>query len=399
MKAKIAFLLSVLFSSTAIANQTIEWSGFASIRGGFLSDDLNTPIYFNRYQDKDFTLKKESLFAIQADTDLGNNLSAAVQLMAKGDNDFDVEAQWAYIKYQFDDHSQILAGRFNIPIFRNSDTVDIGYVHNLSRLSPAVYLPLDISIIEGIRFNYQNYYDQWHYQIVSSFGSWDGDIVTQAAGNVQTDIDSVLQLSIEVENDGLTLFAGMTHTTFESEEYDHKLIDGLLRQVGVYDELVAQDYDFKRIYLSDTETSVRYLMAGIYYEKGPWFANSEITSLIAFNSIDQKNEAWQMTLGRKFGEYQIALSQEQNRQINDSTSFYKVENPITQAKLMLINDLVSEITEFEATSLHFRYDFHPQAALTSSLANFEFSNSEYHQDNGEDKSDAILFTIGIDLIF
>ena len=52
-------------------------------------------------------LKNESVFALQLTADLQEKLSATAQIVARGENDFDADFEWAYITYEFSDELQL----------------------------------------------------------------------------------------------------------------------------------------------------------------------------------------------------------------------------------------------------------------------------------------------------
>ncbi|WP_350623919.1 porin, partial [Pseudoalteromonas sp. 24-MNA-CIBAN-0067] len=112
---------AVLASSYASAEVRIN--GFASIVGGkSLEDDRGRYGY-----DDDISFKNESVFALQLSTDLQEKLSATAQIVARGNNDFDAEFEWAYLTYEFNDEFQLSAGKMRVPFYRYSDFIDVGY--------------------------------------------------------------------------------------------------------------------------------------------------------------------------------------------------------------------------------------------------------------------------------
>ena len=137
-KTLLASSLMAAILSSSVQASNIDFSGYGSIRGGLLTNDDITPQYFG-YDDKvDF--KNESLFALQAKASLNEKWNATIVLQARGEDDFDLEARWAYLSYQYSPDTTISVGRFALPYFRNSDTQDVGYSHNYSRLTTSIYI-------------------------------------------------------------------------------------------------------------------------------------------------------------------------------------------------------------------------------------------------------------------
>ena len=116
---KFGVLPLLLFAVNTKAD--ITFNGFASIRATAADSDGGSSPFSTLKGDGDISFKDESLFALQARSDLGDGLSATIQLMAEGKNEFDVEAKWAYLTYQINDTHQISVGRFANPIFFQSE--------------------------------------------------------------------------------------------------------------------------------------------------------------------------------------------------------------------------------------------------------------------------------------
>ena len=120
------------------------------------------------------TFKDESLFALQARANLGDGLSATIQLMAEGVNEFEAEAKWAYLTYELNDQHSVSAGRFANPIFFQSQYEKVGFAHNYSRLPKAVYIGFDFSTIEGIALDSSFLLGDYSLDTKLLYGNWQG---------------------------------------------------------------------------------------------------------------------------------------------------------------------------------------------------------------------------------
>jgi hypothetical protein len=121
--------------ATSYANAEVRINGFASIVGGkSLEDDRGRYGY-----DDDISFKNESVFALQISADLQEKLSATAQIVARGNNDFDAEFEWAYLTYEFNDELQLSAGKMRVPFYRYSDFIDVGYAYRWVRPPESVY--------------------------------------------------------------------------------------------------------------------------------------------------------------------------------------------------------------------------------------------------------------------
>lgn len=182
---KVALSLLVATSSMTV-NAELTFNGFASIKAGMLFDDPkdlnNNGIIesdenaYSGFITEDLSFKDNSLFAVQASADLTQGLSATIQLMAEGRDDFDVDARWAYLSYQLSDSWTVQAGRIILPAFYKSEFEKVGYAHNYNILPRSVYTPLAFSNVEGIRFNNNTYFGDWSLASSLGYSNWEGDI-------------------------------------------------------------------------------------------------------------------------------------------------------------------------------------------------------------------------------
>lgn len=132
----IVFLTS-LFTSAA----EINFSGFATISGGLTFDKDEE---LEGYNDK-FSFNNGSLVALQASSDLGNGWGLTTQFVARGNQNWDLNAEWAFISYDASDDWRLLFGRQRAPFYLYSDYLDVSYAYHWIKPPSGVYsLPFDV---------------------------------------------------------------------------------------------------------------------------------------------------------------------------------------------------------------------------------------------------------------
>lgn len=94
----------------------IHINGFATVAGGI--SNSNQPYKQPEAGDiqNHFQLN-DSLVGLQATVDFTPKLSFTGQLVATYINNFQVDANWAFLKYQFTPTWSVSAGRFRIPVY------------------------------------------------------------------------------------------------------------------------------------------------------------------------------------------------------------------------------------------------------------------------------------------
>lgn len=135
-KLKLAVVIAML-SGMAQVHAEINFRGFGSFGAGIgtgLEDGQSVMGYTDSVD-----YKRGSLLALQMDGDMGDNLSATMQLISRGKNNFEVDVEWAYLTYQINDELQLSAGRIRAPFYRYSDFLDVRYAYNWVSAPARVY--------------------------------------------------------------------------------------------------------------------------------------------------------------------------------------------------------------------------------------------------------------------
>ena len=140
---------AVLAAPLPAAALDLFWSGFATL-GYARSGDA--PGRYLRWIDDDGSFNAESALAGQLDARLSPQWSATLQLKAapsqKSDSGWDLDAAWAFLAWRAGDEWLLRAGRMRVPLYLNSESLDIGVTHDMARLPVEMY-----SIVPSNEFN------------------------------------------------------------------------------------------------------------------------------------------------------------------------------------------------------------------------------------------------------
>jgi hypothetical protein len=121
-----------------------NFNGFIS--GAYISSD-NDAGYNNATSSADFI--QDSKMGLQATFNISNQTQAVLQLMMKGENDWDVEAEWAYLSHRFDGGVKVRGGKLRVPLFMYSDYLDVGFAQPFARPPGEVYDQVPFSSYTG----------------------------------------------------------------------------------------------------------------------------------------------------------------------------------------------------------------------------------------------------------
>jgi hypothetical protein len=139
---------------TASLTDKFKFNGFIS--GAYISAD-NDAGYNNT--DTSADLSQDSKLGFQSTFDISNNTQAVLQLMMRGEYDWEVEAEWAYLSHRFDNGIKV-RGKLRVPLFMYSDYLDVGYAQPFARPPEEVYGTIPFSSYTGAGMSYDVEYDE-----------------------------------------------------------------------------------------------------------------------------------------------------------------------------------------------------------------------------------------------
>lgn len=369
--------LGMLLALSATAAQAeIRFNGFASIQAGSTLSSSDSLYGF----DNEVDFKNESLFALQAQADLGERLSVTAQLMGRGANDFKAEFEWAYLTYELNHQTRINAGRLRTPFYRYSDFMDVGYAYDWARVPRSVY-NLDFNNLEGVslvRFGQLGEVDSTLQLILGNYSGTTN--ITPAPADI--DIERVAGATWELTQGNFT--ARLAYLTGKLTMVDQ---DGELS--GLLNLLVQSGF-------ADTASQIRiedansvFMGLALGYDNGSVVLSGEVVRARVKDTVIPTQNGYYLSAGYRINSYTPFVSFE--RQDNDGKAeIYQAlsaENPFRPAVTGVVESFT---TKRDTWNIGSRYDFHPSAALK-----VQFSSQK---DKVADRRDQLL-SVGIDLVF
>lgn len=356
------------------AQAEVSLNGFASVKAGttFGSDDT----LYGYTSDVDF--KPESLFAIQAQSDLGEKFSVTAQLMAKGNDDFNSKFAWAFLSYQASEHVRINAGRIRVPFYKYSDYLDVGYAYDWARTPRSVYdVPFDT--MDGASAIISNSFGDWQSAVQLNFGAFNGSVNVEGVKS-PSKMQNIMGGSWELSNDWFSTRAAYfkADVSIQSDALDPLL--AALNQYGFAG--VAKEIDFD-------EDAGSFVGVGFGIDKNDWLVNSEWTRVEIDHSFMAQRDSWFFSVGHRFGSWTPYVSHEVNRDKADPAIYASI--PGVHPLRPLVAGLVDgQEDNTKVYNVGFRYDFHPSAAFKAELTS---------ADNTIADQKTTLLTLGVDLVF
>ncbi|WP_301003934.1 porin [Arsukibacterium sp.] len=384
MKKNLLAMSLVIALIPVTANSSTTINGFASIKAG-ITTGSDEQLY--GYDDT-LDFKNESLIALQVKSDLGEKLSVTAQLLGRGQDDFDVGFEWAFISYQLSDNMTINAGRLRTPFYKYSDFKDVGYAYDWLRVPQGVY-GLGFDSIEGLTFYRTAQLGNIDSTLQLIFGGYDGT-ASLSGTQVNATIDNVAGITWELAKDAFSArFAyliGKTSIETTSVSLAPDFTVGNLYQAlaanGLSPLVTAIDID---------DESSNFTGIGLTYDDSDWIAVAEYTRVEVENSFVATQKNWYASLGKRFNSFTPYISYE--RENNDAVvSIYQPYTAVLPPQLLVpVQGLVaSQERDASTWNIGVRYDFHPSAAFKAQFSSED--NDTLGQRNG-------LLAFGVDLVF
>lgn len=373
---RVSSLALVVAAGCAVSQVQAEVSlnGFASVKAGTTFGNSDT--LYSYTDEVDF--KPESLFAIQAQSDLGDQVSVTAQLMAKGNKDFNSEFAWAFVTYQATEHVRINAGRIRVPFYKYSDYLDVGYAYDWARTPRSVYdVPFDS--MDGASAIISSTLGDWQSSIQLNVGAFNGNVSVEGVQS-PAKMQNILGGSWELNNDWFSTRVAyfQADVTINSTALD-PLLAGLT-QYGFAN--VAKNIDF-----ADDRGS--FFGIGFGIDKQDWLVNAEFTKVEIDHSFMAQRDSWFASVGHRVGVWTPYVSYEVNRDKSDPSIYSTI--PTVHPLRPLVAGLVdSQEDNTKVYNIGFKYDFHSSAAFKAELTK---------ADNTLTNKTTTLLTLGVDLVF
>lgn len=344
----------MLVGTAAQAN--IEWSGFANIGAGFTSGSDEQAL---GYEDS-LSFKPDTLFALQGKAELADDLSITTQLMARGEDNFDLGVEWAYLQYRLNESWTINAGKLRLPFYNYSDSLDVAYSYHWLRTPQDVYrVPFDN--FTGVSAQYNTFWGDamLSTQLVSGNLSDEIEILDTVT---DTEINNLVGLNSSLNYHSWTFRGGYFYTNDVNMALQSSELDALragLQGLG-YLELLEQ------IEIDGSEGTFASL--GLTFDNFDWLLAAEYTELEVDNSFLAKQRSFYVTLGKRFGSWMPHVTYAGSRDKAVNFDFDNVPAPLA----MGVTQLSTSSRQWsDSWSLGARYDMRPGVALKFDLSHID----------------------------
>lgn len=177
----------------------------------------------------------DSNLGLQGGVQANEWLSATVQALVRkdGDEGFEPELAWAFVKAKLGEHLSVRVGRIGLPVFMISDYRNVGYANTLLRPPGEVYSQVSFDNVDGIDATYRHSVGSFDLSAQLALGRTRAELSSGANSVVHIDAKQIVALNLVAERGPLTLRFG--HASSQISVTDstglNSVINGL-RAVG-----------------------------------------------------------------------------------------------------------------------------------------------------------------------
>ncbi len=260
--------------------------------------------------DEDYSTSSVTKLGIQMSFKVSDDISVTGQLVSKGIDNYDVEAEWAYLSWDVTENFTARIGRQRTPYYMLSEYLDVGYAYPWTRPPIEMYnLPLNNT--DGLALLYDFNLGDWNFGTHAYIGEGFGDV-------------DALEGSFRLQNKGISFTAETGSWTFRlgysasevevasivADGAGDQLLNGIngegdspgLR--GLIESLNGAGAGISQVNELPTDgIDTSYLSAAFTYDNGKLLVIGEISNLGVEDFIQPAGDGGYLMVGYRFGKW------------------------------------------------------------------------------------------------
>lgn len=283
---------SMMLAPWALASD-VNVSGFLSVGGGMVDDETSVP--YDGYSEEDLTFDR-NLLGLQVTGQVSERVSATAQLIARSENDYEVDAEWAYLSWQASDNGKVRAGRLRTPLYMYSDYLDVGYSYPwISAPNEVYYLPFNN--VDGVDYYLTAALGSFDTSFQAYFGSFESDFAFEDGTQGFASLRNQMGVAATFGKDWWSFRAAYHQADLTVDIYD-ALLDGFVAGLEASE---ASRYLVPRITIDDDKGT--FAQVGLNIDTGMFVAAAEHVEFEVKETMLAKNIRDYVMVGLRFGDF------------------------------------------------------------------------------------------------
>ncbi len=347
----IVVIMVLAFSQTIFAEKDpYSIRGFLSLGAVYNSADAN---YDENLKADDIDYAFNNVVGIQFAADLNEKINFTSQIIARGDDDYDINLNWAFLSYEHDANLSLKVGRIRAPIFLVSDYLDVGHAYPWPRPTKEVYwqIPMSSNSGNGVEAVYQKNIGDWFWSSQLTLGRTSGEV-----RNEPYDIDAIV-MNTEFSNEYVKFRASYAHTnmTYDLAPLFAPSILQYLSQLGI----TGIDAAIYNHLLMDKEVAV-FTGMGVLFEKDSYLAMAEYGEINIEKGYPD-SIAWYLTLGYRWSDLLVYGTTSNIKTFHLDKIHFEGNSVLEQMASPVINQILDSryVIKQTGNAIGIRYDITP----------------------------------------
>lgn len=384
LSRKTPLVAAVLLAGSQMAHSDeLMINGFLNVNAGHQStNDISISGY-----DDGVNFDVDTKLGLQIGKQVNESTSATVQLVARGADDYDTEAAWAYVTYSADENTDIRMGRLRTPFFYYSDFLEVGYAYNWIAPPTTVYRLNAFSSVSGIdltrRFSaagmdgaIQVYAGRYADQFAIGDDVYNFEL-RRAAGAVLTLSKGDFGARLSYHQADLTLDANPTAAGIVAAE--PTLADVIdVRDLDLLAAAGAQEGEGDAF--SADEDKSKFYQASLSYDNGSTAVVAEWTALDHETALLNDDMGYLITAAQRMGDATLHLTYTASEDELESGKIGQIQGNNESKETSIIVGV--------------RYDYDASAALK-----FDITHHDEELVQGAKGESGLLYNVGLSLVF
>lgn len=282
--------------------------------GGFAVND-GDPAELAIYGiDDEYSTAAVSRLGLQLTFEVTKDMDLTGQLVSRGVNDYELEAEWAYLSWNVFNNFTARIGRQRIPYYLLSEYLEVGYAYPWVR-PPIELYNIPISSTDGIGLLYDFNLGDVNFSTQGYFGAGSG-YADQLEGEFT--LNQAWGVAQFIEWNSFTFRIGFNTSNLDVRSVDpggigEGLLDGIDASVALisnYSALLEPTLGpapaIESLPLESIDTS--YTSAAISYDDGSLLVMAEIANLKVEDFVQPAGDSGYITIGYRFGDWMPHLT-------------------------------------------------------------------------------------------
>ena len=364
---KLKYFLPAVALVATQASAEVNINGFATIAGGYTSDETETLYQYN----DDLNFDNDSLFGVQLSSDLDENLSFTAQLISRGRDEWATDVEWAYMSYEASENVRFQFGKQRTPYFMYTEFFDVGFAYPWISPPAGVY-DLPLGTITGLNTIFTGNTGSVEHTFEILFGQEKADAFLDGE-NLESEINNLFLFSWTMNYEWLMLRASETTADITLVVPDIAPLVAGWRQTPF--AAVADALEF-------TEDEATFREIGMRIELGDFQLITEFTEFESEDNFTGDQESFFVTAAYRVDDFTFHLTYGEDETDNDFSDLAGVPLGVDPTIDFLVAQsnlvLQSRFEDANYTTLGLRWDFNPAAAIKFEYT--DFTDEQFGQD-------------------